>query len=152
MSKQLSFSICLIPILWLSACATQTASVSESEPVVEASHATKPPSANRSEPVMKQTTAAPLKPAAPISAPASSKEPHVATITVRGMSCPLCAHNIEQQLTKIDGVSNVRIDLGEGKVFADVENPTDGTQWAMKQAIGDAGFTALDVETTKRGS
>lgn len=94
--------------------------------------------------------AASLAPTASIE-PTPANGPAKATIQVRGMSCPLCAHNIEQQLTKLTQVSNVQIDLGKGEVLADVTDSSEGTKFAMKQAIQDAGFTAMSVSMSGSG-
>ncbi|MEM1028573.1 MAG: heavy metal-associated domain-containing protein [Planctomycetota bacterium] len=77
--------------------------------------------------------------------PAASAEP-VATISASGMSCPLCASNIDRRLSKVDGVKWTNIDLGNGVVTvgleADAEAPTAED---LQTAIRDAGYTAGEV-------
>ena len=69
-----------------------------------------------------------------------------AVIMVRGMSCPLCAHNIEKQLTKLPEVRSVSIDLGKGRVVASLASMDVSTKWSVEKAIRDAGFTVDRVD------
>ncbi|MBL8990711.1 MAG: heavy-metal-associated domain-containing protein [Phycisphaerae bacterium] len=64
-----------------------------------------------------------------------------ATLTVNGLSCPLCANSIDKQFARMGGVRKVDIDLGEGKVhvfFGEGKRPNLVT---MAKAIDAAGFT-----------
>lgn len=60
------------------------------------------------------------------------------TIIVKGMSCQHCVKSVTQALGKIDGVSNVKVDLATGKASFDEARPipTD----VLKSAITKIGF------------
>ena len=69
-----------------------------------------------------------------------------ATLTVHGLACPLCAHNINKQLLKVSGVQNVDVDLGSGLVrvrFADGTQPSDKE---LAAAVRAGGFTLNRIE------
>jgi copper chaperone len=85
-------------------------------------------------------SAPPATPRAPVAAPAAQT---AAVIRVNGMSCPLCAHNIELALGKLKGVSDVRIDLGRGEVTAELNGAV--SKEAIENAVNASGFTVVDV-------
>jgi copper chaperone CopZ len=70
----------------------------------------------------------------------------VAKLYVKGMSCPLCAHNIDRQLLKVPGVKKVTVDLGTGEVQATLaaDNPPNRDQLA--RAVKQSGFTLDRIE------
>lgn len=72
-----------------------------------------------------------------------------AELTVRGMSCPLCSNNIDGRLKKVEGVSDVHINLETGLVTVTFTEGAAPTREAMAKAIKDAGFTLGDVELIK---
>ncbi|MEM9418697.1 MAG: heavy-metal-associated domain-containing protein [Planctomycetota bacterium] len=88
----------------------------------------------------KKTDAAPAAPANP------TMSERVATIDAKGMSCPLCASNIDRRMQKLDGVSWTKIDLGKGQVIVglDEDTPTPSAE-DLHQAVNDAGYTAGEV-------
>ena len=63
---------------------------------------------------------------------------------VYGMSCPLCATNVDKQLLKIDGVNSVRVNLNSGEVivFTSKDNPPRYDQLA--RAVEESGFTLVE--------
>jgi copper chaperone CopZ len=71
-----------------------------------------------------------------------------AVLWVNGLGCPQCATNADLQLKRIRGVTNIRTDLGEGKIYitltAGSKNPSAER---LSEAIADAGFTLVKVET-----
>lgn len=69
-----------------------------------------------------------------------------ATISAKGMGCPLCASSADRRLMKVDGVTWTNIDLGNGLVTVglDPEKPTPAAE-DLQKAIRDAGFTAEKV-------
>jgi copper chaperone CopZ len=64
---------------------------------------------------------------------------------VLGMSCPLCAKNIERQLKRGGDVVSVSIDLGTGNVIIEYKNKKNDLKVPIKRAIESAGFTVKDV-------
>lgn len=79
-------------------------------------------------------------------AAAESTTAQSATLTVHGLACPLCAHNIDKQLLKVSGVQNVDVDLGSGLVkvrFVDGTQPSDKE---LAAAVEAGGFTLNKIE------
>lgn len=70
-----------------------------------------------------------------------------ATAVVHGMSCPLCAHNVDKQLSQIPGVTGVSLDMGSGKVHLALDGSGRATRSAVKQAVDESGFTLVEVTT-----
>ncbi len=60
------------------------------------------------------------------------------TITVKGMSCSHCTGAVKEALEKLDGVTNVEVDLEKGE--ARYEGDADKT--VACEAIESAGFEA----------
>ena len=70
----------------------------------------------------------------------------VATIDAKGMSCPLCASNIDRRMQKLDGVSWTKSDLGKGQVSVGLDEDTPAPSAdELFQAVNDAGYTAGEV-------
>lgn len=69
-------------------------------------------------------------------------ETNVAEYTVEGMTCGHCVSAVTEEISKIDGVSDVRVDLGSGRVTvtsaaavadADVAAAVDEAGYDLKQ-------------------
>lgn len=67
------------------------------------------------------------------------------TLTVRGLGCPLCAHNIDKQLLDVPGVQHVSVDLGTGTVAVALAGPRRPSAADFAQAVERAGFTLVSV-------
>lgn len=85
-------------------------------------------------------------PAATAAAPAGSVSEQTATLYVKGMSCPLCANNIDKQLMRVPGVQRVTVDLGSGEVQARLAPGSRPTRDQLAQAIAQSGFTLDRIE------
>lgn len=71
-----------------------------------------------------------------------------ATLLVYGMSCPLCATNVDQQLLAVPGVSAVDVDLGNGWVTVNFkEGAARPSKRDLAHAIVESGMTIVDVES-----
>ena len=92
------------------------------------------------------------------STPAASDEPAAATaeradapgvtLVVRGMSCPLCAQNVDKQLMAIRGVSGAEIDLGSGEIDVTFDGFGEApTEAQLRQAIVDSGYTLESIQS-----
>ena len=68
-----------------------------------------------------------------------------AILTLRGMSCPLCANNVDGRLKKVDGVETVNIDLETGNVTVDFGSVAP-TRAQLETAVKEAGFTLSVME------
>jgi copper chaperone CopZ len=73
-----------------------------------------------------------------------------ATLVVKGMSCPLCANNIDTQLRRLSGVTDVHIDMSTGFVTVDLlAGPPSSrpTRSALAKAVANTGFTLVEIRT-----
>jgi copper chaperone CopZ len=68
---------------------------------------------------------------------------------VNGLGCPQCASNVDAQLTRLPGVVRVSTDLSRGKVRVDLSGARRPSPRQFKDAIEDAGFTLVKVESAK---
>lgn len=74
-----------------------------------------------------------------------------AVLWVNGMGCPLCASNIDRQLARLSGVSSVKVDLGQGKVWLNLKPGARHPSPArLGEAVEDAGFTLVKVEASPK--
>jgi copper chaperone CopZ len=69
-----------------------------------------------------------------------------ATLYVNGMSCPLCATNIDLQLKRVRGVDSANVDLSTGKVVIDMPGMTKPSPKRLADAAADAGVTLVRIE------
>lgn len=60
------------------------------------------------------------------------------SFTVTGMTCDHCKGTVTTELSRLDGVSNVDVDLSSGLVTVESAEPLDLSQVAS--AIDEAGF------------
>jgi copper chaperone len=60
------------------------------------------------------------------------------TITVSGMTCGHCVNSVTEELSKIAGVKEVKVDLDSGNVNITSENEL--AQADLTQAIQEAGY------------
>lgn len=68
------------------------------------------------------------------------------TLTVGGLSCPLCANNIENKLGGMKGVQSVAVNLGTGKVTVGLWGKDKPSPVALAKAVKDSGFTPTDIQ------
>jgi copper chaperone CopZ len=68
-----------------------------------------------------------------------------AVLWVHGLSCPLCAHNIDHQLQRVPGVLTVNVDLGTGKVVTTFEKKRPSPA-ELAAAVDASGFTLVRVD------
>lgn len=60
------------------------------------------------------------------------------TYTVTGMTCDHCARTVTDEISGIDGVRDVAVDLPTGVVTVSSATPVDATQ--VRAAVEEAGF------------
>jgi copper chaperone len=63
---------------------------------------------------------------------------NVSTYIVNGMTCGHCASSVTEQLTKIDGVQSVDVDLASGNVVVTSETPLAPED--VTDAVAEAGY------------
>jgi copper chaperone CopZ len=62
-------------------------------------------------------------------------------LTVYGLSCPLCASNLDQQLSRIPGVVELYPDLDTGAIRVTLADGHQVSVSTFARAIQDGGFT-----------
>lgn len=70
-----------------------------------------------------------------------------ATLVVAGMSCPMCASNVDTELKEIAGVQSVEVDLDSGEVRVALFGKIRPTLGELAAAIDRSGFTLDSVKT-----
>jgi copper chaperone len=60
------------------------------------------------------------------------------TYTVTGMTCQHCVASVTEELSELDGVTEVAVDLTTGAVTVDSSTQLDMA--AIKAAVGEAGY------------
>lgn len=66
-----------------------------------------------------------------------------ATLFVKGMSCPLCATNIDRSLLRVEGVHSVDVDMSTGQVKVDFVGKTRPTRAQLARAVANSGAGQL---------
>lgn len=69
-----------------------------------------------------------------------------AVLTVFGMSCPLCANNVDNTLKEVPGVETVSVDMGSGEVRVGLDGKTPVTRRQLARAVDRSGFSLKKVE------
>lgn len=64
-----------------------------------------------------------------------------AELVVFGLSCPLCASNLETQFRRIPGIAGHRMDLDTGIIHVQVRQGGFVPAASVKRAVEDAGFS-----------
>jgi|1186.fasta_scaffold106102_2 copper chaperone len=59
-------------------------------------------------------------------------------VTVTGMTCEHCVRSVREELTELDGVSGVDVDLASGKVTLHISAPVEPE--AVRAAVEEAGY------------
>jgi copper chaperone len=63
-------------------------------------------------------------------------------IKIKGMSCQHCVMAVTKALNGIEGIKDVRVDLGKGEAAFTEEKPVDRT--LIRERIAKAGFDVVD--------
>lgn len=71
--------------------------------------------------------------------------------TIFGMDCAPCAAGVEQGLSKLDGVTSVRVSLNEGKAVVTLAPDSRTTLARIREVIRHNGFTPKDARATLVG-
>ncbi len=69
-----------------------------------------------------------------------------AVIWVQGMSCPKCVTNVDLQIRRLPGVSNVAINMNAGTVAVTFDGINRPTHRELRGAVEDAGLSYLRAE------
>ena len=63
------------------------------------------------------------------------------TYTVAGMTCGHCVRSVTEEISAIDGVTGVSVDLGTGAVAVTSDAPLDEAR--VRAAVEEAGYTLV---------
>jgi copper chaperone len=63
---------------------------------------------------------------------------HHKTITVTGMTCEHCIRAVQEELTALDGVQSVQVDLASGRV--EIHSDRELAPAALAAAVDEAGY------------
>ena len=78
-----------------------------------------------------------------------SAAPQIYELTVDGLACPFCAYGIEKQLTALEGVESIEVEIDEGLVVVTMGEGATLDRADMDQAVMDAGFTLRKVKQVR---
>ena len=70
-------------------------------------------------------------------------------VGISGMSCKFCAHNVEKNLSNLDGIKKASVDLEKAIVHIVMAPGKQGDVKQIQKLILKAGFTPLDVRVVK---
>ena len=71
-------------------------------------------------------------------------------IQVDGLSCPFCAYGIEKQLSSIDGVESVEVNISNGQVNISMQQNAVLDKDRTRQAVSDAGFSLRSFKQSNK--
>lgn len=63
---------------------------------------------------------------------------HEATYVVSGMSCEHCVRSVTEEVSELDGVSDVTVDLSSGRVTVTSTDPL--SRDSVRGAVAEAGY------------
>ena len=96
-----------------------------------------------------RSSSSPASPAASASAlDLASKSPISAdrvTLHVNGLSCPLCASNVDRQIGELPGVASVDVNFEKGTINLALTDPRPSPM-TLERAVDRAGFTLVTIE------
>lgn len=70
-------------------------------------------------------------------------------LTVHGLSCPLCASNLDGQLLRIAGIERVSLDLQTGTATVRLRERHTVTAADLVEAVRQSGFTLQEIRITE---
>jgi copper chaperone CopZ len=73
-------------------------------------------------------------------------EASVVTLHVSGLSCPLCATNIDKQIERLPGVRSAFTDLSRGTVEVQLADSGRPSTAQLARAVEDSGFTLTRIQ------
>ncbi|MEU4714903.1 cation transporter [Micromonospora purpureochromogenes] len=66
-----------------------------------------------------------------------------ATYQVQGMTCGHCVNSVSTEVSAIQGVSDVQVDLASGRVTVTSESPLDTE--SVRAAVDEAGYDLVEA-------
>lgn len=74
------------------------------------------------------------------------KPGEVYSLYVDGLACPFCAYGIEKELSGLNAVERVEIDMARGVVVVTLAPGASVAEALFRKAVDNAGFTLRKVE------
>lgn len=68
-------------------------------------------------------------------------------LVISGLSCPLCASNVDRSLARIPGVAVVGTDLSNGEVTLQLSGQSRPSRAALAKAVEESGFTLVSIRS-----
>ncbi len=69
-------------------------------------------------------------------------------LTIEGMHCNHCQAKVENALSHVEGVQDVKVKLAKGEAIVHMEDGKDLDE-KMKKAIEEVGFSVVKIEEKK---
>lgn len=79
-----------------------------------------------------------------VSAEAQETTQPIYTLHADGLACPFCAYGIEKQLSKIDGLEDIGIDIETGMLTLTMAKGATLEEATAREAVEAAGFSLRD--------
>ena len=70
-------------------------------------------------------------------------------VDIAGMSCKFCVHNVEKNLSKLEGVEKVSVNLDKGIALIVMSSGKKADIKQIKKLVKKAGFTPSNVREIK---
>jgi copper chaperone CopZ len=70
-------------------------------------------------------------------------------VWIDGMACPFCAYGLEKKIKKIDGASDLFIEINEGYISFSVKSDKVPSEDDLKTIVKEAGFFARKIEISQ---
>ena len=86
-----------------------------------------------------------------VNAQSKTKTDHVyIKMEVNGMACPYCAYGMENELKKVSGVDDVKIQLKEGMAYISTLKKQEPLKENLALIVKNAGFTPGKIEYSNK--
>jgi copper chaperone CopZ len=76
---------------------------------------------------------------------AGASDTQTLTLVVQGLSCPLCAHNLDKQLLGTAGIVGANVNLSDGTVLVRFRKDQRPSRERLDKVVANAGFTLINV-------
>ncbi len=71
--------------------------------------------------------------------------PRIIEVTILGMVCPFCSYGVQQKMKKLDGISELDIDLDTGLATITMDDSADVSNELLIRTVKDAGFEVARI-------
>ncbi len=78
--------------------------------------------------------------------------PSTYKLRIDGLACPFCAYGIEKQLSKLEGVVRIDVDIEKGAVTVRLNEGATLDEATAKAAVKRAGFTLRAFEQVREAA